>query len=106
MVRCICTDSSKKPKQIPKSKWIVANEMYKITHVFYHPNQGIQGVSIYEKPLDESCAPYESFRLSRFSIPLDDINKFIELLKNCTDLNDIQIQELINSVEFEKETIK
>lgn len=69
-------------------------------------NQGIQGVSLYEKPLDETCAPYESFRLSRFAILFEDLELFIALLKNCTDLNDIQIEELMKEIEFEHELVE
>jgi hypothetical protein len=101
MVRCICIDSKNRPHEIPKSMWIKTDELYKITHIFYHPNQGIQGVSIYEKPLDETCAPYESFRLSRFAILIEDLDKFIELIKSCTDLNDVQIEELMTEIEFD-----
>lgn len=106
MVRCICIDDKKRPNEIPQSKWVVLEEIYRISHIFYHPNQGIQGVSLYEKPLDESCAPYESFRLSRFAIFIEDLDKFIELIKNCTYLNDIQIEELMKEVEFEHELLE
>jgi len=106
MARAICINDKERPNQISQSKWVVADEVYKITHIFYHPNQGIQGVSLYEKPLDETCAPYESFRLSRFSIFLEDLELFIELLKNCTDLNDIQIKELMKEIEFEHELVE
>ena len=66
MVACICIDDSKKPNIIPKDKWVIKGNKYHITHVYYHPNQGIRGCSLYERPLDESCKPYETFKLSRF----------------------------------------
>lgn len=100
MVKCICIDDSNRPKEISLQKWVKFEEIYHITHIYWHPSQGIQGVSIYEKPLDESCEPYESFRLSRFGIAIEYLDKFIELLKNCTDLNDFDISELMKDIEI------
>ena len=30
-----------KPNIIPKDKWVVNGDKYRITHVYYHPNQAI-----------------------------------------------------------------
>ena len=87
--------------QIEIFNWIKKEETYHITHIYYHPNQGIQGCSLYEKPLGEDCAPYESFKLSRFAISADDLEKLIELIKNCTELNDIDIKTLIEESQLE-----
>ncbi len=100
MIKCICIDDTGKPNEISAEKWVKLDENYHITHIYWHPNQGIQGVSIYEKPLDESCAPYESFRLTRFGIAIKDFDKFIELIKNCSDLDDLDISELIKGIEI------
>jgi hypothetical protein len=64
-------------------------------------NQGIQGCSLYEKPLDESCAPYESFRLSRFAINAENLERLIELIKDCTELNDVDVKKLIEESQLE-----
>jgi len=103
MVKCICINDENKPSVIPKSKWIVKDKEYTITHVYFHKNQesGIQGVSLYEIFLDESCSPYETFKLSRFAININDLNKLIELIKNCTELNDLDITKLIEESELE-----
>lgn len=55
----------------------------------------ILGCSIYELPLGEDCAPYEMFKMSRFAFSVDDINKVIELAKLCSDLDGLDIEELI-----------
>jgi len=101
MVKCICIDDKNKPAEIPYSSWVKAEESYHITHVYYHPNQGIQGCSLYEKPLGEDCAPYETFKLARFGISVDDLAKLIELIKNCTELNDVDIQALIEESQLQ-----
>src|SRR6478672_5968841 len=95
MINCICIDDTKRPIEIAPDKWIKQDDEYKITHVYFHPNQGIQGVTLYEKPLDESCKPYETFKLSRFAIHAEDLEAFIELCKACTELDEVDIKHLI-----------
>ena len=94
-VRVICLNDSNRPKEIKPSLWIKKDQEYHITHIFYHVSQGLQGVELYEVQLDESCTPYESFALNRFGIPQEELEKFMEMLKNCTNLNDIDIKNLI-----------
>lgn len=101
MVKCTCIDDKNKPAEIPTSSWVKVEESYHITHIYYHVNQGIQGCSLYEKPLGEDCAPYESFKLSRFGINVDDLKKLIELIKNCTELNDLNIKSLIEESQLQ-----
>ena len=102
MIDCICIDDSNRPKEIPADKWIKKDEDYKITHVYIHVNQGgIQGVTLYEKPLDESCKPYESFKLSRFAIHKDDLLAFIELCKSCAELDNVDVMQLIEESELQ-----
>jgi hypothetical protein len=101
MVKCICIDDKNKPAEIPSSRWIKIEESYHITHVYYHPDQGIQGCSLYEKPLGEDCYPYETFKLSRFGISMNDLQELIELIKNCTELNNLDIELLIKESQLE-----
>lgn len=101
MVNCICINDKRKPAEIPADRWVKKDEEYRITHVYFHPKQGIQGCTLYEKPLDESCKPYETFKLSRFAIHLEDLPAFIELCKLCTELNDVEIKQLIEESELQ-----
>lgn len=98
MARAICINDKNKPKEIPSNKWIKAEKEYHIIYVYWHPNQGVQGVDLKEISL-MGCEPYETFKLDRFAIHKDDIDKFIELCKNCTDMNDVDIQKVIEEVE-------
>jgi hypothetical protein len=99
MIPCICIDDTGKPEVIPVSKWVKRGEQYRIATITYHPLQGLQGCDIYERPLDESCLPYQFFKLSRFAIAESDIPAFIELMKQSTELNDIDIQKLVDAGE-------
>jgi hypothetical protein len=97
MIECICIDDSDRPHLIPIEKWCKKGVRYKITHVYKMARQSnILGCSIYELPLDESCAPYEMFKLSRFGINLNDIEKLVELAKLCHDLDGLDLDELIH----------
>src|SRR5574343_1227810 len=102
-VKCLCIDAKNRPEVIPTNKWVLEGEEYHITHIYLHTLQegGIQGVTLYEKPLDESCAPYESFRLTRFAFTKDWITQLIELMKLCSELNDFDIEQLIEESELE-----
>lgn len=103
-IRCICVDAKNKPKEIPTKKWVVEQEKYTITHIFKHPNQNnIQGVELAEINLN-GCHPYESYKLSRFIVNMEDFDKLLEMLKDCTDLNDIEIDSFVKDM-IEKEEL-
>lgn len=102
-VPCICIDDFARPEVIPVSKWVKKGEKYHITHVYIHPLQegGVQGVSLYEKPLDESCAPYESFRITRFAFTEEGFKMLKELMALCSELDRFDIEELLESTQLE-----
>ncbi len=108
-VRVLCIDDTNRPKQIPSSKWIKKNEWYRVLGIYIHLNQNrIQGITLIEKPLDESCLPFTTFMLSRFGIHKDDLEKFIQLAKDCTDLremNEDDMRKLEQLIEEEIEVL-
>ncbi len=93
--KVICIDDKNKPQEIKQSLWIKKDNEYTITHIYYHPQQKLQGCELAEVELTDDCFPYVSFSLARFAIPQDQLELFIALLKDCTDLNDIEIGHLI-----------
>ena len=95
MVEVLCIDNMNRPDEIPRSKWIQFGFKYNITHVYFHPMQGIQGVDLAEIKLTSDCFPYETYKLSRFAITKENMTKLIALTKECTKLNDIDINKLI-----------
>ena len=96
MIKALCIDDSNRPKEIPPHKWVEAGKWYTIIHVSKHKLQNmIQGVTLSEICLDESCAPYESFRLSRFGILPEDWNRFWEFAVSCTGLSEVHVKELL-----------
>ena len=96
MIKCICIDNTGRPPQIPISSWPELDHEYHLTHIYKMALQGnILGCSIYEIPLDESCAPYEMFKMSRFAFNINDLQKIKELASLCEELDGLDIDELI-----------
>ena len=101
MIKATCIDSEGKPKEIPQSKWLEKDKEYHIIKITIHKNQNnIQGCELAEISLDESCLPYEYFKLDRFAISKDDLEALIELMKLSSELNDVEIGELIKESEL------
>ncbi len=101
MVETTCINSKDKPFEIPLQNWIQEGFKYNITHVYFHPVQGISGVDLKEVKLDESCYPYETFKLSRFAITQEGLLQLIEMIKDCSELNSFQIDKLIEESKLE-----
>lgn len=94
-VPAICIDGKNRPKEVPPQMWINEGTQYHITHVYRHPMQGgIQGVLLQEVQI-KNCPPFEAYRLSRFAFRKEDIPKLIELMKVCTELNEVDINKLL-----------
>jgi len=92
MIKVICMDDSKKPSEIPASHWVKKGTKYHITHISKMMNQGfILGCDLSEINLLDLDTPYNCFRLSRFGVQLKDLEKLQQLIKDCAELNDIEI---------------
>ena len=94
-IRCVCINDSNKPVEIPPKKWIKKDKEYHITHIYYHYQQKKSGFELSEIFLDDSCFPYVSFDSNRFAIPQEEAEKLFQMLKDCTELTDIDIKKLI-----------
>ena len=106
MIRCICINDKKKPNEIPTSHWVKLNEQYHITHIFKMVKFGNEiGVTLKEIDLlSLKDCPYEQFKLNRFAIHQDDLEKFLKLAQDCNDLNDVDLYKLmkeVNELSFE-----
>ncbi len=101
MIPCIRINSQNRPKEIPLNKFVVEGEKYHITFIALCLPQNILAFSIYEKPLNESNAPYEYFGGYRFGIAKEDLEAFFQMCKDCHDLNDLDIEMLIENSKLE-----
>ena len=90
-IRCICLDDKNRPSQIPVEKWVKEEETYHITWVFNQLNQpGIKGVELQEFDIS-MCEPYNCYRLNRFGMFTEDLDKFIQMCKDSNELNGLDI---------------
>jgi hypothetical protein len=96
MCRAICINDKERPKEIPVEKWIKENEEYTIIWVYYSIPSKTMAFELAEITLDETCTPYSSFSAKRFAIHKDDLEEFLQLMKDCTEFNDVDVNELIN----------
>ena len=66
-----------------------------------HHMQGVQGVDLKEiKPGKESF-PYETYKLSRFGITLDNLAMLTELAIVCSGLDAVGVSKLLEESELE-----
>ena len=101
MIECLCIDAKNRPQEIPLGKWIQEGMKYHITHVFFHPLQGLQGCSLHEVKLSlKDTYPYNAYRLSRFGFTQKGLEDLAIMMKACSDLNEIQISALLAEQEL------
>lgn len=98
-VKCICINNKNKPKEIILQNWLKEGDEYTINYVYYHPHQGIQGVTLDE--VSTKSEKYSSYRLDRFAFTQENIQQLIELMKDCTELGKVDIQQLIEESNLE-----
>ena len=78
MFKVICINDKFKPNEIPLSRWVKEGKEYTIVKVMKMTQQGKRdGVKLAEINNDD-LFPYQYFRLDRFAITEDEINKLIE----------------------------
>lgn len=85
MIRCICINDSKKPKEIPTDKWVKKGSVYHVIYTITVLPQKQLAFHLAEIDLDESCNPYSYFLANRFAFTHENLLKLMELIKDCSD---------------------
>jgi len=101
MVECICIDDKNRPKEIPINKWVKKDEKYNIIYTVKVLPQNEVGVVLSEIELTDNELPYEYFLLRRFAFTEENLQKLIELIKDCND-TDFSIDELLKQTQLEE----
>lgn len=97
-IPCICINDRLKPDEIPTSKWVVKGNTYHITHVYNNIQQnGIKGVELFEHDISD-CMPYNCYRLDRFAFAIEDIERLVQMMRDCTALNEIDINSIVEKL--------
>lgn len=99
MIKCICIDDSKRPKEIPPEKWVKKGEEYSIIFAIVVLPQRQLALQLDEIDLDESCMPYEYFLAKRFAFRKEDIDELVEFIKECGQVN-LSIKEIMEQTEL------
>lgn len=100
-VPCICINSKNRPKEVPARMWISEGMEYTITHVAVMLRQNrLQGVLLKEVQLKD-CDPYEYYAMNRFAVRLQDLEKLVELISLCSELNHVDIEKLLEESQLE-----
>lgn len=104
-IECLCVDDQNKPKEIPNNLWVKKNNKYQVIHIFAMVNQkGIKGCEIAEIDLG-GLKPYNCFRLDRFAFTEEGLKQLTEMMKHCTELNNIEISKIIEKIVVKEELI-
>jgi len=94
MCKALCINNKNRPKEIPQNKWLKEGQEYEIIYTTLCKPQNKIGVHLAEIELDESCAPYEYWLISRFGFTEENLKLLQELIKNCNE-TDFSITELL-----------
>lgn len=98
-IPCICIDDANRPDVIDPENWVVKDHDYHVTHVHWMVQQGVQGVELFEVKTHSSIYPV--YRIDRFAFTEDNLKLLIELTVLCTELNEVQVTELIEELDLE-----
>jgi len=107
MIKAICIDDKNKPAIIPNNKWVKEGTQYHIIHIYRLPHHdNLLGVHLKEITLEDipDCE-FKTYRLSRFGIDIKDLEKFLELAKECAGLNDVDFTELAEEQIYKEEDL-
>jgi hypothetical protein len=99
MIACICIDDSRKPRMVPKNKWLVKDQEYHVIFTVTVLPQKQLAFHLAEIELDESCKPYEYFLASRFAFTQENLLLLMELIKNCSEIT-FSMDELLEQTEI------
>jgi len=101
MVECICINDANRPKEIPANKWVKKGEPYTVIYTVTVLPQKQLAFHLLEIDLDESNHPYEYFLANRFAFTEENLQKLVELIKDCND-TDFSMDELLKQTELEQ----
>lgn len=95
MIKCVCINDKNRPSRVPENKWVKEGQEYTVIFTLVVLPQKTLAVQIDEVDLDESCRPYSFFLANRFAFRTEDLERLIEFIKECTQVN-MSIKDLLN----------
>jgi len=99
MIKTVCVDDSRKPRMVPKNKWLVKDKEYHVIFTVTVLPQKQLAFHLAEIDLDESCKPYEYFLASRFAFTQENLLLLMELIKDCSETS-FSMDELLEQTDL------
>jgi hypothetical protein len=103
-VECICINDKNRPREIPAGKWVKEGEKYTVIYTVTVLPQKQLGFHLAEIELTDNELPYEYFLASRFGFTQDNLQKLIELIKDCSEI-DFSMDELLKQTELAENSV-
>lgn len=100
-IRLVCIDDKDIPKEIPSSKHVKKDNEYTLLFVYWMPNQKCQGFELAEIEFGEDCGDYICYRGNRFAIRFEDLEAFLQMCKDCSGLDDLNIEQVLEETELQ-----
>ena len=96
MINAICINAGSKPALIPMTHWLKVGQEYKVIMIYNMVKQeGILGVVLQGMDLEKLDCGYSSYKIDRFGFRPEDMEDLVRLAKNCAELNDFNVEELL-----------
>lgn len=99
MIETVCINDKNKPKEIPANKWLKEGQIYNVIYTVTVLPQKQLAFHLAEIELDESCKPYEYFLANRFAFTQENLEKLMELIKDCSETA-FSLEELLEQTEL------
>ena len=100
-MKIICINDKNKPLSIPQKSWIKEKQWYTLEYIAWCKPQKCQGFGLSEIHLNEENTGFAYYKADRFGIRPEDLDEFLQLCKDCTDLDDVNIEELLEATKVE-----
>lgn len=102
MIKAICINDREKPAVIPAEKWVKFLDQYHIIHVGRTPEPNVViTCTLKEITLGAESAPYDGLRIDRFAFDMNDMPALLQLMRDCAELNKVDINQLIKESNLE-----
>ncbi len=100
-IKLVCLDDRNIPIGVPKSKYVKEGNEYTLLFIYWMPNQKCQGFELAEIEFGEDCGKYICYRGNRFGIRAEDLEAFLQMCKDCSQLDDLNIEQVLEETELQ-----
>ena len=99
-VECICINDKNKPQIIPQNKWVKEGEKYTVIYTVVVLPQKQLAFHLAEIELTDKELPYEYFLSTRFGFTQENLQKMLDLIKDCSEI-DFSMEELLQQTQLQ-----